>query len=136
MNAAYQIERATTASRIGAVFALLAVAVLISVPWWGESSWMRTLVEFGCLLVLAQMWNLLAGYGGVVSIGQQAYLGLGAYALFVLADDVGLNPFVCIPLAGVVRGAARAFPRRRWCSGCTADTSRSAPGWSRRSIAC
>ena len=42
------------------------------------------------LLVLAQMWNLLAGYGGLVSIGQQAFVGLGGYALIVLADDLGV----------------------------------------------
>jgi branched-chain amino acid transport system permease protein len=105
----FTVERATKASRAGAVAAAVGMAVLVSLPWWGESSWMRTLVEFACLLTLAQMWNLLAGYGGVVSIGQQAFLGLGAYSLFVLADDVGLNPFLCVPLAGLVAGAI-AFP--------------------------
>jgi branched-chain amino acid transport system permease protein len=34
------------------------------------------------MLVLAQFWNLLAGYGGLVSIGQQAFVGIGAYAMF------------------------------------------------------
>jgi branched-chain amino acid transport system permease protein len=97
----HEIERATRASRIGAVGAVAAVLVLASMPAWGDSSWMRWVVEFACLLTLAQMWNLLAGYGGVVSIGQQAFLGLGAYALFVLADDVGINPFICVPLAGL-----------------------------------
>jgi branched-chain amino acid transport system permease protein len=38
----------------------------------------------------------------VVSIGQQAFLGLGAYALFVLADHAGVNPFLCVPIAGVI----------------------------------
>ena len=31
------------------------------------------------LVLLAAMWNALAGYGGLVSIGQQAFIGLGAY---------------------------------------------------------
>ena len=100
----FTVERATRASRAGAIVAAIGVAALVSLPWWGESSWMRTLVEFACLLTLAQMWNLLAGYGGVVSIGQQAFLGLGAYALFVLADDFGLNPFLCVPIAGLIAG--------------------------------
>jgi len=100
----FAIQRATTASRAGAVVAALGVVVLASLPWWGESSWMRTLVELACLLTLAQMWNLLAGYGGVVSIGQQAFLGLGGYALFVLADDLKLNPFLCVPIAGLIAG--------------------------------
>jgi len=103
------VERATRASRIGAVAGTASVVVLASLPWWGDSSWMRAIVEFACLLALAQMWNLLAGYGGVVSIGQQAFLGLGGYALFVLADHAHINPFVCVPLAGLIVAAA-AFP--------------------------
>ncbi len=70
---------------------------------------MRMIVEFIALLVLAQMWNLLAGYAGLVSIGQQAYVGLGGYALVVLADDLGVNPFLAVPLAGLV-AAAFALP--------------------------
>lgn len=99
---AYSIERVTTASRVGAVFGLALVALLVSMPFWAESSTMRLLVEFLCFVVLAQMWNLLAGYGGLISIGQQAFLGIGAYALFVLANHVGINPFVCILLGGIV----------------------------------
>jgi branched-chain amino acid transport system permease protein len=63
---------------------------------------MRLVIEFIGLLMLAQMWNLLAGYAGLISIGQQAYVGLGGYALVVLADDLGVNPFVAAPLAGIV----------------------------------
>jgi branched-chain amino acid transport system permease protein len=55
------------------------------------------------------MWNLLAGYAGLVSIGQQAYVGLGGYALIVLADDLGVNPFVAVFAAGLV-AAAFAIP--------------------------
>jgi branched-chain amino acid transport system permease protein len=78
------------------------LAVLASLPAWSDAAVMRILVEFIALLVLAQMWNLLAGYAGLVSIGQQAFVGLGGYALIVLADDVGVNPFVAVPLAGLV----------------------------------
>ena len=108
MNAPY-VERATAASRIGAGFAALLLAAGISLPWWSDAGTMRLLVEFFCFLVMAQMWNLLAGYGGLVSIGQQAYLGLGGYALFALANNAGLNPFLCVPLAGLV-AALIAWP--------------------------
>src|SRR6185295_967614 len=106
---ALQIERTTRASRLGAVVATLALIALLSLPAWGGPSAMRMLVEFIALLVLAQMWNLLAGYAGLVSIGQQAYVGLGGYALIVLADDLGVDPFVSVPLAGLV-AAALALP--------------------------
>jgi len=106
---ALRIERTTRASCLGAVVAALVLIVLLSLPAWGSPSAMRMLVEFIALLVLAQMWNLLAGYAGLVSIGQQAYVGLGGYALIVLADDLGVNPFVAVPLAGLV-AAALALP--------------------------
>jgi len=99
---AYAIEQVTRASRIGAVLAVVAVAALASLPYWGESSTMRVIVEFICYLVLAQMWNLMAGYGGLISIGQQAFLGIGGYALFVLANHAGVNPFVSVFVGGLI----------------------------------
>jgi branched-chain amino acid transport system permease protein len=91
---------------VGGAVALLALG---SLPAWGDPSTMRMLVEFIALLVLAQMWNLLAGYAGLVSIGQQVYIGLGGYALVVLADDLAVDPFLAVPLAGLV-AAAFALP--------------------------
>ena len=41
---------------------------------------------------LASLWNLLAGYGGLVSVGQQAYVGLGAYFLFACGILFGVPP--------------------------------------------
>jgi branched-chain amino acid transport system permease protein len=55
------------------------------------------------------MWNLLAGYGGMVSIGQQAYFGLGGYLMLMLGNLAGVNPFVAIPLAALA-SAVIALP--------------------------
>ena len=77
------------------------LAGLMALPLTREAALMRMVVELIALLVLAQMWNLLAGYAGLVSIGQQAYIGLGGYVLIVLADDLGVNPFLAVPLAGI-----------------------------------
>lgn len=84
--------------------ALLTVLLLlaISLPYWGESSWMREFVEIACYLIFAMMWNLMAGYGGMVSIGQQAYFGLGGYVMLILGNFLGLNPFWAIPLGAAV----------------------------------
>jgi branched-chain amino acid transport system permease protein len=97
-------------ARTGRVGAAAVLAAALVVPaWTREAGLMRAIVEFTSLLVLAEMWNLLAGYAGLVSIGQQAYVGLGGYALIVLADDLGVNPFLAVPLAGVV-AVAFALP--------------------------
>jgi branched-chain amino acid transport system permease protein len=53
-------------------------------------------------VALASLWNLLAGYAGLVSVGQQAYVGLGAYILFAFAILAGLSPLWAIPLAGII----------------------------------
>jgi branched-chain amino acid transport system permease protein len=99
--AALTVERNTRASRVGAVIGALVLAGLLALPLTRDAGLMRMVVELISLLVLAQMWNLLAGYAGLVSIGQQAYVGLGGYVLIVLADDLGVNPFLAVPLAGV-----------------------------------
>jgi branched-chain amino acid transport system permease protein len=103
------VDRTTRAGRVGAVAAVILLAALVALPWVGGAGMMRMVVELIALLVLAQMWNLLAGYAGLVSIGQQAYVGLGGYALLVLADDLGVNAFLAVPLAGLV-AAVVALP--------------------------
>ncbi len=68
----------------------------MSLPVWGESSWMREVVEIACYFLFAMMWNLLAGYGGMVSIGQQAFFGFGGYSMLILGNEAGVNPFIAI----------------------------------------
>jgi branched-chain amino acid transport system permease protein len=53
-------------------------------------------------LALAQAWNLLAGYAGLVSVGQQAFVGLGCYGFLVLTACLGLNPLLALPLTGLL----------------------------------
>ena len=79
-----------------------------TMPLWAESSWMREFVEIACYFIFAMMWNLLAGYGGMVSIGQQAFFGLGGYVMLMLGNLAGVNPFVAIPLAALATAAGRA----------------------------
>ena len=50
---------------------------------------------------MAVLWNLLAGYAGMISFGQQAYLGIGAYLVWLVSSKTGLSPF-----AGIVAAAA------------------------------
>jgi branched-chain amino acid transport system permease protein len=52
------------------------------------------------MLVLAQSWNLLAGYAGLVSVGQQAFVGFGGYVMFACVLLAGLDPLLAILIAG------------------------------------
>ncbi len=95
-------EVATRAGRVTAVAAVILGLALVLLPFWGDAADARFVIEIICYVVLAQMWNLLAGYGGLVSIGQQGFVGLGAYAILVFAQHWGLNPFWSIPISGIV----------------------------------
>ncbi|MGF1627156.1 MAG: branched-chain amino acid ABC transporter permease [Alphaproteobacteria bacterium] len=101
MSERFTVATSTRTSRAALVGMLLLLAGLIAGPWWLGRGDLRLAVEIGTLLALAQMWNLLAGYAGLVSVGQQAFVGLGGYALFVGGVFLGLNPLLCIPLAGL-----------------------------------
>lgn len=96
-----EVIRATASSRAAAVVSAALVLVAASMPLWAESSWLREFVEIACYFIFAMMWNLLAGYGGMVSIGQQAYFGFGGYVMLMLGNFAGLNPFLAIPLAAL-----------------------------------
>jgi branched-chain amino acid transport system permease protein len=98
----YRVQRTTTSSTVGLALLGLCVLVLFSAPWWADRASLRLVVEFAYYLALAQMWNLLAGYAGMVSVGQQAFVGLGGYLLFMLATRFGIPPLFAVLLSGVL----------------------------------
>src|SRR4051794_23868458 len=53
--------------------------------------------------------NIISGYGGYVSLGQSAFLGIGAYTVGLLSIRVDISPFVFVPLAGIVGAAFAAL---------------------------
>lgn len=98
------VKRATRASWVGLGSLVPILVVLAMMPYLVSRGLQQNLVTLFSLIVLATMWNLLAGYGGMVSIGQQAYIGIGAYGLVYIADTVGIDPFLAVPVAIVVAG--------------------------------
>jgi branched-chain amino acid transport system permease protein len=88
----------------GAV-ALIVVVVLAFFPYLVYSGTTAIMVQAFIVLTLASMWNLLAGYAGLVSVGQQAFVGLGAYFVLILALH-GLSPFAALPVAAIACGVA------------------------------
>src|SRR3954447_18609701 len=98
----FRVQHSNWSSRIGTTIIILAFAALAAAPWWAERANLRLLAEIYAYVALASLWNLLAGYAGLVSVGQQAYVGLGAYILFGLAMLAGVHPLAAIPVAGVI----------------------------------
>jgi branched-chain amino acid transport system permease protein len=105
----YQVEHATRSSRIGVTLIGATFVVLALAPFWGDRQTLRLLAEIFTFVALASLWNLLAGYAGLVSVGQQAFVGLGGYLLFALVILLDVHPIAAILIAGPI-GALVAVP--------------------------
>ncbi|MGB8429862.1 MAG: branched-chain amino acid ABC transporter permease [Pseudolabrys sp.] len=104
-----RVEHATPSSRVGVALIALALVVLAVAPYWSDRQMLRLLAEIYAFVALASLWNLLACYAGLVSVGQQAFVGLGGYVLFALAILLGVHPIAAILIAGPI-GALVAIP--------------------------
>jgi branched-chain amino acid transport system permease protein len=101
----YRVEVATRAARHLAGAGVAIVALLVALPAFAARDLLNDLIFVLTMLALAQYWNLLAGYAGLVSVGQQAFVGLGGYLLFALTTRLGVDALVAVPLAGLAAGA-------------------------------
>jgi branched-chain amino acid transport system permease protein len=106
---AFRVERWTPLSVLftGGLSGLVAVLALGPVLL-GENT-QTNLIQLYFLVILAVMWNALAGYGGLVSVGQQGFIGLGAYAAVFFAVQHSLNPYLSM-LLGTLVGGLVAIP--------------------------
>lgn len=101
---AVEVERWTRLSMAATGAAALGIVALALLPLGAGTRVLDALTTLFVYVILAATWNALAGYGGLVSIGQQAFFGLGAYVTIRLAD-YGINPYLAVVAAPVVVGA-------------------------------
>ena len=98
------VERWTPLSKVSVGFLLLGQLALALAPLVlnaGSVDRLTTLFIYG---ILALMWNALAGYAGLVSVGHQAFFGLGAHAAVRIAD-AGISPYPALFLAALAVAA-------------------------------
>ena len=78
------------------------VLALITVPFWASEYVILLLFLIFLYLAMGQMWNLLGGFAGLVSLGQQIFIGLGAYSLAVLTEVYKMPVWPSILVGGVI----------------------------------
>jgi branched-chain amino acid transport system permease protein len=98
----FVVRTRTRASTIAAIGSAALILVLAALPLFAGRSVTQNLFFILTMLSLAQFWNLLAGYSGLISVGQQAFVGLGAYLLFAWTILGGVDPVLAIVLSGLV----------------------------------
>jgi branched-chain amino acid transport system permease protein len=104
LDSRYVVVKGTRASAVASAVAIALVALLIALPAFASRVLLQELFYVFTMLALAQLWNLLAGCAGLISVGQQAFVGVGAYALFAFAVVAALDPIASIILAGIIAG--------------------------------
>ncbi|MDR3363955.1 MAG: branched-chain amino acid ABC transporter permease [Clostridiales Family XIII bacterium] len=78
------------------------MAVLLTVPAYAGDYAINVMILMLFYMALGQMWNLLGGYAGLVSLGQQSFIGIGGYALAIVSEKYGLPaPLAFAVAAGV-----------------------------------
>jgi branched-chain amino acid transport system permease protein len=102
-NGRYVVRRWSRLSQASMAVVALGIVALAVAPYVVSSYVTEQLTELFILAILAAMWNALAGYGGLISIGQQAFIGVGAYATIFLTHH-GVSPYLAIAAAAVAAG--------------------------------
>lgn len=98
---------------VGWVLPIVVVLVLVAFPWVAsiEGSFLAYFLFLSfCYVVLAQGWNLIAGYTGQISLGHHIFFGLGAYTTGIvwLNDMIGLGHYYFNPVLMVLSGLVPA----------------------------
>jgi branched-chain amino acid transport system permease protein len=103
-NAGVTVERWRVSSLVssGGVVALLVALAFVPVALSANAT--DKLTTLLIYVILAAMWNALAGYAGLVSVGQQAFFGLGAYFAIKLANE-GVGVYETLVLGALLAGA-------------------------------
>ena len=84
------------------------VVLATAAPWLVGDGGVGLLFEVLLMLAMAQLWNLLAGYTGLVSMGLQCFVGLGGYTTIFAANSLSVSPYWVLPLAPLVCGLVGA----------------------------
>jgi branched-chain amino acid transport system permease protein len=87
---------------------LAALGVLLALPAVVSSYVLTILIFIFFYAFLGQAWNVVGGYAGQLSAGHAAFLGVGAYASAVLAQEIGLSPWLGMFVGGALAGALGA----------------------------
>lgn len=89
--------------------ALLAVGVLVALPWIVSSYVVTVLIFVFFYAYLGQAWNIVGGYAGQLSAGHAAFVGVGGYAAALLSMHAGLTPWIGMWIGGMLAALLGAF---------------------------
>ena len=90
------------------IIGIILVAVLVVLVFVGSSNTRRILTNVFLYCTMACMWNLLSGFTGMTSLGQQTFVGVAGYSMAVMVTTYGMSYIVGWIVGGAI-GAVLAL---------------------------
>ena len=94
---------------INIVTTAVVLALLFSLPIWGSPFLVLFCTLIFMYATLGQMWNLLTGYAGLVSLGQQTFVALGGFTLGIFSNYFGMPMLPGILIGGLASAVLAAI---------------------------
>lgn len=91
-----------SSNQIRLLAVILSLIALGTLPFWASRYVESVLLLIYLYMTLASMWNLLAGYSGLISLGQQMFIGMGGYTLAVFSMYYKFPIFLSVFLGGMI----------------------------------
>jgi branched-chain amino acid transport system permease protein len=92
--------------------AVIAVAVLLVAvfPVLSDDLYYQNMFILSMVFAIGAVGlNIITGYAGYISLGQGAFVGLGAYTVGICVTDIGGSPWVWVPVAGLLAALVAAL---------------------------
>jgi ABC-type branched-subunit amino acid transport system ATPase component/ABC-type branched-subunit amino acid transport system permease subunit len=92
--------------------AVIAAAVLLVAlfPVLSDDLYYQNMIILSMVFAIGAVGlNIITGYAGYISLGQGAFIGIGAYTVGICVSDIGGSPWVWVPVAGLLAGAIAAL---------------------------
>ena len=81
------------------------IILLFALPLFGLNSfYLHLFIMIFMHAVMAQSWNVIAGFSGQISLGHGAFFGIGAYATSFFYIQFGTSPWISMPIGILVSG--------------------------------
>jgi ABC-type branched-subunit amino acid transport system ATPase component/ABC-type branched-subunit amino acid transport system permease subunit len=95
----------------GRAVGVVAAALLLLYPVVSDNLYYQNMIILSLVFAIGAVGlNIISGYGGYISLGQGAFVGLGAYTLAILSTRVtDISVWIWVPVAGLVAGVFAAL---------------------------
>ncbi len=105
----YETDMAILRTKMQWAITIAAIAFLFIVPFIASDFWLTWFIGLSVVILAVLGLHILTGLCGVFSIGQAAFMGVGAYVTAILAGRYGVSGWFCLPIAALSAGLVGVF---------------------------